>query len=61
MPITEEIAHISVAAFERYGKGRSHAASLNFGDCISYACAKAHAAKLLFKGKDFSKTDISQA
>ena len=42
VPITEEIAHLSVAAFERYGKGRGHRARLNFGDCLSYACAKAH-------------------
>jgi len=60
-PITEEIAHLSVEAVERYGKGRGHAASLNFGDCLSYACAKAHGAKLLFKGKDFAKTDIAKA
>ena len=43
-------AHGAVAAFERYSKGRKHRASLNFGDCLSYACAKAHGAKLLFKG-----------
>jgi ribonuclease VapC len=61
MPITEEIAHLSVAAFERFGKGRGHAASLNFGDCLSYACAKARGAKLLFKGDDFTATDIARA
>jgi ribonuclease VapC len=61
VPITEEIAHLSVAAFERYGKGRRSRASLNFGDCLSYACAKAHGAQLLFKGGDFSHTDIAKA
>ncbi len=61
VPITEEIAHVSVAAFERYGKGRRHRASLNFGDCLSYACAKAHGARLLFKGGDFAHTDIAKA
>jgi ribonuclease VapC len=61
VPITEETAHIAVAAFERYGKGRKHRANLNFGDCLSYACAKAHGAKLLFKGGDFAHTDIAKA
>jgi ribonuclease VapC len=57
VPITEEIAHGSVVAFERYGKGRGSRASLNFGDCLSYACAKAYGARLLFKGNDFAHTD----
>jgi ribonuclease VapC len=42
--IPEIFAHGAVAAFERYGKGHKHRASLNFGDCLSYACAKAHGA-----------------
>jgi ribonuclease VapC len=58
--ITEEIAHMAVAAFERYGKGRGKA-GLNFGACLSYACAKAHGARLLFKGDDFARTDIARA
>lgn len=61
VPITEDIAHISVTAFERFGKGRNTRASLNFGDCLSYACAKAHDARLLFKGGDFAHTDIAKA
>jgi ribonuclease VapC len=61
VPIDEEAAHLAVGAFERYGKGRGRAAGLNFGDCLSYACAKAHGARLLFKGKDFAKTDIAKA
>ena len=44
-------------AFVRFGKGRSPAA-LNFGDCFSYALARATGQPLLFKGEDFSKTDI---
>ena len=58
--ITEDVAHIAVAAFERYGKGRGKA-KLNFGDCLSYACAKTHDARLLFKGNDFVHTDIAKA
>ena len=42
------------------GKGR-HPAALNMGDCYAYACAKANRAALLFKGEDFTKTDITQA
>jgi len=61
VPITEEIAHVSVGAFERYGKGRRNRASLNFGDCLSYACAKTHRARLLFKGADFAHTNIAKA
>lgn len=48
-------------AFRRYGKGRGHAAGLNFGDCFSYALAKDLGEPLLFKGDDFSKTDIGAA
>lgn len=44
-------------AMQRFGKGR-HPARLNMGDCFSYACARTHAAPLLFKGDDFSQTDI---
>jgi uncharacterized protein with PIN domain len=50
----------AVAAFERYGKGRKHRASLNFGDCLCCACAKAHGAKLMFKGEDFAHTDVAR-
>ena len=45
-------------ASTRFGKGR-HPARLNFADCLTYACAKVHGATLLFKGDDFSKTDIN--
>jgi ribonuclease VapC len=44
-------------AFRQFGKGR-HPAGLNFGDCFSYALAKCRAEPLLFKGGDFSQTDI---
>jgi ribonuclease VapC len=61
VPITEEIGHAAVAAFDRYGRGRGGAGTLNFGDCLSYACAKTHSARLLFKGHDFSQTDVAAA
>jgi ribonuclease VapC len=51
---------IARRAWRVYGKGR-HPAGLNIGDCCSYALAKYAGEKLLFKGKDFSQTDISSA
>jgi ribonuclease VapC len=53
-------AHIAREAFRQYGKGR-HPAALNFGDCFSYALAKATGLLLLFKGNDFVQTDIQAA
>jgi ribonuclease VapC len=47
-------------AFAQYGRRRAPAA-LNFGDCFSYALAKSRNEPLLFKGDDFSKTDIIPA
>lgn len=47
-------------AFLQYGPGR-HPARLNFGDCFRYALAKARGDTLLFKGEDFSKTDLIPA
>lgn len=47
-------------AFTAFGKGR-HKASLNFGDCCSYGLAKAKREPLLFKGHDFTHTDIVPA
>jgi ribonuclease VapC len=46
-------------AYRLYGKGSGHAARLNMGDCFAYACAKAHQARLLYKGNDFAKTDLA--
>ena len=45
---------MAVACFESFGKGQ-HAAQLNFGDCLSYACAKALGAFLLFKDEDLPR------
>jgi len=59
-PVTEEQAHLARQAYADFGKGR-HPAGLNFGDCFSYALAKATGEPLLFKGGDFSKTDVRAA
>jgi ribonuclease VapC len=58
--VDAEQAEIARTAFRKFGKGR-HAANLNFGDCFSYALAKAYDAPLLFKGQDFSQTDVKRA
>lgn len=59
-PLTVEHGHLARQAFLDFGKGR-HPASLNFGDCFAYALAKATGDALLYKGQDFSKTDMKAA
>jgi len=49
---------LAIRAWQEYGKGQ-HPAGLNFGDCFSYALAKATGEPLLFKGVDFAQTDIT--
>ena len=57
----ERTVGIAFNAFVAYGKGSGHPAGLNFGDVFSYALAKSRDLPLLFKGNDFSKTDIRSA
>ncbi len=57
IPIDVEQLEIARKAFELYGKGL-HPAGLDFGDCISYALAKWAGGALLFKGADFTLTDV---
>ncbi len=59
-PISDEIASAAIDAFGRFGKGR-HPAALNLGDCFAYACAKSYNAQLLYKGDDFTRTDLWSA
>jgi ribonuclease VapC len=59
-PVDAELARMAYQAWLQYGKGR-HPAGLNFGDCFSYALAKKRQEPLLFKGEDFSKTDVASA
>jgi ribonuclease VapC len=60
VPITLAISDAATVAFSRYGKGQKHPAQLNLADCMSYAAAKVLKQPLLFKGNDFSKTDIGK-
>lgn len=59
--VTTRQAQIARAAYRDFGKGSGHPARLNFGDCFAYALAKELAEPLLFKGEDFSRTDVEAA
>jgi ribonuclease VapC len=57
LPVDAEQADMARRAWRRFGRGR-HPAGLNYGDCFSYALAATHDEPLLFKGDDFTKTDV---
>lgn len=57
-PVTPEQARIARQAYRDYGRGSGHAANLNFGDCFSYALARAKREPILYKGDDFGHTDL---
>lgn len=57
--VDAEQVELARAAFRRFGKGR-HRAGLNFGDVFAYALSKSSGEPLLFKGKDFARTDVEQ-
>jgi ribonuclease VapC len=59
VPIND--ATVALHAFSRYGKGRGHPAQLTMGDCFAYAVATNHRTTVLYKGDDFSKTDLTAA
>ena len=60
IPFTEGHYGIAVTAWLKYGKGR-HPAALNFGDCMSFAVARAADMPLLCVGDDFAQTDLALA
>lgn len=59
MHITSGMGAEAVRALSIYGKQVGHPAQLNMGDAFSYACAKAYRLPLLYKGGDFSETDLA--
>ena len=61
MPVTVEQLNEARLAHRRFGKGMGHPAGLNFGDCFAYALARTLDIPLLFKGRDFSMTDVKPA
>ncbi|HXX15296.1 MAG TPA: type II toxin-antitoxin system VapC family toxin [Candidatus Eremiobacteraceae bacterium] len=60
-PVSFSQAQTARDAYRDFGKGSGHPAGLNLGDCFAYALAKESGEPLLFKGQDFSKTDVAAA
>ncbi len=60
IPVDSDLVDLATQAWFAYGKGR-HPTALNFADCLSYALAKRSELPLLFKGDDFSRTDVRKA
>jgi ribonuclease VapC len=60
-PFDESLAGAAFDAFRKYGKGQSNPVQLNIVDCVVYALARSRNLPLLFKGRDFSHTDIRSA
>ena len=60
VPVDAEQVDLARRAWRRFGKGR-HPVGLNFGDCFSYSLSSLTQEPLLFKGDDFSRTDIEAA
>jgi ribonuclease VapC len=61
IPVTVGQARIAREAYRDFGRGSGHPAKLNFGDCFAYALAKEYGEPLLFKGDDFTRTDVVSA
>ena len=60
-PVTLTHSTIARQAYRDFGKGSGHPAGLNFGDCFAYALARESGEPLLYKGDDFSHTDVASA
>jgi len=60
-PLTASQARLARQAYRDFGKGSGHPATLNFGDCLSYALAAETGEALLFKGEDLAHTGITRA
>lgn len=58
VPVTAAHVRLASEGHRRFGKGRQ-AAGLNFGDCFSYALARATGHPLLFTGNEFAKTVLA--
>jgi ribonuclease VapC len=58
VPLTASLVEVARDAWRRFGRGK-HPANLNIGDCCAYALARVSGEPLLFKGGDFSSTDVT--
>jgi len=56
-PFDEEQFELGLRAWRMYGRGR-HPASLNYGDCFTYALAKTTGHAILCVGNDFARADL---
>jgi len=56
-PFDEEQFELGLRAWRTYGRGR-HPASLNYGDCFTYALAKITGHAILCVGNDFARADL---
>lgn len=59
VPVDADQVSEARRAWRRFGRGR-HAAGLNFGDLFAYALARTSGEPLLFKGEDFTRTDVAR-
>lgn len=59
VPLTASHVEVARDAWRRFGRGK-HPANLNFGDCCSYALARVSGEPMMFKGDDFSQTDVAR-
>ena len=60
VPVDDDQVKAAIAAWRRFGRGR-HPAGLNLGDCFAYAVAQLAGVPLLYRGDDFSSTDVASA
>jgi len=60
-PVTPAQAKLAREAYRDFGKGSSHKAGLNFGDCLNYALAADSRRPLLYKGEDFTHAGLVRA
>lgn len=60
LPVDARSMEFFLGAFQKYHRGSGRpGARLNFGDCVTYAVAKAHDLNILYKGDDFAQTDMA--
>ena len=60
VPVTPEQVAVARRAWREFGKG-NHPAALNLGDCLAYALSEMTREPLLYKGQDFTHTDVQTA
>lgn len=59
--VTASQGQVAREAYRDFGRGSAHPARLNYGDVFSYALATELRVPLLFKGNDFTHTDVIDA